>query len=59
MFNKHHYLIIAKAIKFSRAKEQPNLIPAAGIIRLLSFQFSLDNPRFNAEAFRKACGEEE
>lgn len=57
-FNRTHYRTIAAAIKASRAKEQPSLIPASSLIRLLCFYFHLDNPKFNEDAFRKSCGEE-
>jgi hypothetical protein len=56
-FSRQHYKVIAQAIKDSRVEEQPNLIPARRLINLLSFHFKLDNPRFNADSFHKACGE--
>jgi len=58
MFSKRHYKVIAQAIKDSRADESPQIIPARILINLLAFHFKLDNPRFNPDAFRKACGEE-
>ena len=57
-FSKQHYRIISEAIRTSRASEQPSLIPAVTLIRLLCFHFSLDNSRFNEAVFRKACGED-
>ena len=57
-FSKQHYRIISEAIRISRATEQPSLIPAVTLIRLLCFHFSLDNSRFNEAVFRKACGED-
>lgn len=57
-FNRTHYHTIAAAVSSSRKKENPNLIYASTLVRLLTFYFKLDNPRFNADAFRKDCGEE-
>ena len=54
-FNSAHYRIIAKAIRDSRSKARPDALLADRLIYLLSFHFSIDNPRFNAETFHKAC----
>jgi len=58
-FNKAHYKIIAQAIKDARSEMEVSVIPTKKIINLLSFYFNLDNPRFNEDAFRKACGDEQ
>jgi hypothetical protein len=56
-FNKQHYKVIAQAIRNARSSTEPSIIPASKLINLLSFHFKLDNPRFNADSFHKACGE--
>ena len=54
-FNRTHYRIIAKAIRDSRSSAGIDILLADRLVSLLSFHFSIDNPRFNASAFHKAC----
>ena len=58
LFRAEHYKVIARAIDTSRIPERPTLIRARQLIELLSYYFDLDNPRFNPDSFRKACGEQ-
>ena len=59
MFTCRHYKVIAQAINDSRKSEnEPDSISAYWLIKMLSTIFKLDNSRFNADTFRKACGEQ-
>ena len=57
LFYAKHYKAIAYAVNGSRLPREPESINAYWLVSLLSFMFRLDNPRFDAEAFRVACGE--
>jgi len=57
LFNSRHYRVVAMAVKMGRIPEAPHLIKAYNLIKLLSYYFKLDNPRFNEETFQKACDE--
>lgn len=58
LFNSRHYRVVAIAVKMGRTPEAPHVIKASNLIRLLSYYFKLDNPRFNEEAFQNLCEEE-
>ena len=57
LFSKKHYSLIARAIYESRESDDSNIIHAYWLVRMLSFAFKQDNPRFDADTFRVACGE--
>ena len=56
LFTAKHYRFIAKAIQDSRIDN--DTVSAYGLILILTTIFRLDNPRFDADAFRTACGEQ-
>ena len=55
VFTARHYKLIAQAIKDSRSADS-NIIYADLLIGILITTFRLDNPRFNPDVFRDACG---
>lgn len=57
LFSRKHYKAIARAVDDSRLSSSPDTITAHWLIKVLSVMFRLDNPRFNEETFRVACGE--
>ena len=57
LFNSKHYRVVATAVRMGRTPEAPHVLKASNLIRLLSYYFKLDNPRFNEEAFQKICEE--
>jgi len=54
MFTAQHYKVISLAIK--EVSQGKDTISRDGLVILLSYYFQLDNPRFNDEKFRIACG---
>jgi hypothetical protein len=56
LFTRRHYRFIAQAIKGSRSPS--NIIDGKLLIMVLVATLRMDNPRFDADAFRAACGEQ-
>lgn len=57
LFTAKHYRAIARAINDSRAPNHPENIDTRWLVKILITMFRLDNPRFDPEAFRVACGD--
>jgi len=56
-FYAKQYKAIAQAVKDSRMQSNPETVSLHWLIKILSTMFRMDNPRFDEEAFRIACGE--
>ena len=57
LFYARQYKAIASVIKESRDTNNYEFIRPIWLIKMLTVVFKHDNPRFDADAFRIACGE--
>lgn len=57
LFHAKQYKVIAKAVNDSRTVDDSQFISVYWLLQILCFMFKLDNPRFDPETFRRACGE--
>lgn len=57
LFYAKQYKAIARAVNDSREYDYPTNIKAYWLVKILTIMFRNDNPRFNEDDFRVACGE--
>lgn len=58
LFTAKHHRLIAQAIKESRSPGRVDEIDDELLMGILVATFRMDNPKFDAESFRIACGEQ-
>jgi len=57
LFTSKHHRLIAMVVRDSRLAGEPGLLATPNIVSMLCFLFRMDNPKFDPETFRTACGD--